>query len=177
MRRILTSVLLALAATLFFAAPVAAQDDDDGYNENPVVDSEVNEDGSVTVTGENCPPNSTGTYEVRRGSRQGQGPVVDSGTFQTDDEGRFQFRTKPLPDGRYTIAVTCGGETTVLSVVIGNGAAPGGPRPRPAVDARGGSLATTGTDSAEPLARLGVLLVAAGGLAVYAAKKRTGRRA
>jgi LPXTG-motif cell wall-anchored protein len=156
-RRIL---LLAFMALALLAAPVAAQDS--GYAPTNVT-ATVQPDRNIRVTGEGCPPGSTGTYELRRGASQGQGPVVDSGEFPVDDNGEFDFiaDTDGRP-GRYTITVTCGGETFVLGVTV-----PGG----------GAALPTTGSDDSLPLARAGVVLVALGGLAVYASRKRQRRSA
>ena len=264
----MTRKLLLLAAGIFmaigFAATPALAGGDQYAPTN--VDGTVNDDDSVTVTGENCPPNSTVEWRVNRGAK-GQGPEVDSGTTTADEDGNFSFTTKPLPNGRYLITVTCGGDSAVLGVNVnqGNPRITATPNPNnsgrltgqnfdpnsgydytvtpagaqgirgsigqtaqpvdtgsgttdangsfrtntdilgpgrydvvvesegltastvlviPAAAAGGGNgnqgggnLATTGSDGSIPLARLGVILVASGGVAVYAGKKRQGRRA
>jgi hypothetical protein len=170
-RMMIIGAVLFAALTLAMAAPAHAQDEAPSEYDNVAGDSEVNDDGSVTVTGENCPPNSTVTYEVESTSGSNQGEIVDSGSTTADADGEYEFTTDPLPNGRYEIRVTCGGETTVLAVNVNRGQATAPGR------SAAGALPTTGTDSSIPLARLGVILVASGGVAMYAAKKRNGRRA
>lgn len=258
MMMLAAGVLLGFAA---FATPALAGGD--GYTPTNVV-ADVNDDNTVTITGDNCPPNSPVTYEVTRGA-SGNGPVVDSGSGTTDENGAFELTTAELPNGRFTITVTCGDDEVVLSAVINRGNPRIQARPNPnqsghltgqefapdsdytytvtpagaqgitgslgqaaqPVDTGsgtiesdgtferdtavvgpgrfdvvvtsdgisastvlvvpvagaaggnngGGNLATTGADSSIPLARLGVILVATGGVALYAAKKRQGRRA
>lgn len=171
----MTRKLLTLAAGLFMvlgflAAPAQAQTDD-GYT--PTVGGTTeNSDGSVTVSITNCPPNIPYTYVVRRGA-SGRGPVLDSGGGNTGPTGNFTFTTAPLPNGRHTITVTCGDDSVVLSVNISRGQGVGAGTGNQAA----GNLATTGSDGSIPLARLGVILVASGGVALYAGKKRQGRRA
>ena len=129
------------------------------------VQAQVNDDGSVTVTGENCPPNSNVHYVVRRGAPPAKGgQVMDEGDTTSDADGHFEFTTDPLPNGQYTIEVTCGGNTTVLGVNINRG------------QGRGPDLPRTGDDTSIPLARLAAVLLATGGVSLYAAKKRQNRR-
>ena len=169
-------MLLGFAA---LASPASAGGD--GYTPMNVV-ADVNDDNTVTLTGDNCPPGGQVDYVVRRGATQsfrqpavptGNTPVVDSGSGTADDSGSFEITTNPLPNGRFNITVTCGGQESVLSASInaGQGGGSGGE------NAGGGNLATTGSDGSIPLARLGVILVATGGVALYAGKKRQGRRA
>lgn len=165
----------AVLGVLLFASPALAGGD--GYTPMNVT-ATVNSDGTVTLTGDNCPPNSPVTYVVRRGAVQsirsapiGNTPIIDEGAGTSDDSGSFSFDTNTLPNGRFNITVTCGGQASVLSAQIG-AAQSGGQG-----NVGGGNLATTGSDSSIPLARLGVILVATGGVALYAAKKRKGRRA
>ena len=175
-RRMMLIGAVICAALALAAAPAMAQDGTQGagYEDNVEGDSEVNDDGSITVTGEGCPANSPVEYEVRSTSGSNSGQVVDSGSTTSDADGDYEFRTKPLPSGRYEITVTCGGEATVLFVNVNRGQATA---PGRQAAAGAGSLPRTGTDSSVPLARLGVILVASGGVALYAAKKRNGRRA
>lgn len=136
----------------------------------------VNPDNSVTLTGDNCPPNAPVTYVVRRGSanNSGNSAIVDQGGGTSNADGAFSITTNPLSNGRYNLTVTCGGESAVLGVQIGPVQSSAGGKP--AQQAGVGNLAETGSESI-PMARLGMILVATGGVAVYAAKKRQGRRA
>ena len=69
------------------------------------------------------------------------------------------------------LVVESGGLQASTVLVVPAGAAGGG-------QGKGGDLASTGGgDGSIPLARLGVILVASGGVALYAGKKRQGRRA
>lgn len=263
----MTRKLLLLAAGIFmavgFAAAPALAGGDQYAPTN--LDGSVNDDDSVTVTGENCPPGSTVEWRVNRGA-SGNGPEVDSGSTTADDDGNFSFTTDPLPNGRYLITVTCGDDSAVLGVNVNAGNPRITATPNPNASARltgqnfdpntpytyevrragaqgfagsirqtgelvdsgsgdtdgngsfvrntaivgpgrydvvvesgglqastvlvvpagaagggqgkGGDLASTGGgDGSIPLARLGVILVASGGVALYAGKKRQGRRA
>ena len=162
------------AAAVFVATPAGAQDGPDNGDTYVASDTDanVNDDGSVTITGENCPPGGPVTFAVVSRSGQNSGQQVDSGETTADADGSFAFTTDPLPNGRYDVEVTCGGDTTVLSVNVNRGQATAGAAP-----GRSGALPRTGTDSSLPLARFGIVLVAAGGVALYAAKKRHDRRA
>ena len=162
------------AALVLLAAPAGAQTDGSDSDGDTYVAGDVvarpTEDGRITVTGENCPPGEAVTYEVVSASGSNQGTTVTSGSTTADADGSFTFTTEQVPNGRYEVRVTCGGDTTVLSVNVNRGQATAPGR-------QAGALPQTGTDSSVPLARLGVILVASGGVALYAAKKRNGRRA
>jgi LPXTG-motif cell wall-anchored protein len=170
-RKLLMLAAGTLMAMGFLASPALAQAEDDGYTPT-VGDSTENNDGSVTVDITNCPPNIEYTYRVNRGA-SGRGPLLDSGSGNTGPTGDFTFTTAPLPNGRHTITVTCGDDTVVLGVNISRGQGAGAGTGNQGA----GALPTTGSDNSIPLARLGVILVASGGVALYAGKKRQGRRA
>ncbi len=163
--------LLALGATLgaltLLAAPVGAQTD---YEDTTVASASVNADGSVNVAGENCVPVETVDFTVDRTSGNDRARV-QTGATTADAEGDFAFTTQPLSQARYEITIVCGDSVTVLGVNVNRGQATAPGRQM------AGTLPTTGADDAVPLARLGVILVAAGGVALYGAKKRNGRRA
>lgn len=178
MMMLTAGMLLGFAA---FATPASAGGD--GYTPMNVV-ADTNDNNSVTLTGDNCAPGAPVGYEVRRGAVQsfrqpaaplGNTPIVDSGTGTADESGSFSTTTNPLPNGQFNITVTCGGDASVLGVSInsGQGNAGGGNN----AGGGGAQLAETGSDGSIPMARLGVILVAAGGVALYAGKKRQGRRA
>lgn len=166
MRRVVAAFAIVLAS-LVVAAP-AALAGGDGYTPTNI-GVQVNGDGSLTITGENCRPNGPVSYVVRRigdassivaRASQGIGEIVAQGTGVNDSQGRFRFDTTVLPPGRYRVEVTCGVATNSAEVRIG---------------ARTGPLASTGADSTLPLVRIGAVLVASGGLAAYAAKRRRER--
>ncbi|MDE0804151.1 MAG: hypothetical protein OSA99_12595 [Acidimicrobiales bacterium] len=258
MMMLAAGMLLGFAA---FATPALAGGD--GYTPTNVT-AGVNADNSVTITGDNCPPDSPVSYTVNRGA-SGSGTQVDSGSGTTDASGSFSLTTAALPNGSFAITVTCGDDSAVLNAVInqGNPRIQASPNPNqsghltgqeftpgadytytvtpagaqgitgsigqaaqpvdtgsgtiaadgtferdtaivgpgrfdvvvtsdgisastvlvvPAAAAGGNTgggeqLAETGSDGSVPMARLGVILVATGGVALYAGKKRQGRRA
>ncbi len=258
-RRMLLLVTALTLGLVSMAPP--AQAGGDGYTPTNVT-AEVNDDNSITLAGENCPPNAPVTYTVDRGA-SGAGPEVDAGNGTTDAAGAFTLTTAVLPNGRFSITVTCGGDSVVLSAVINRGnpriqarpnanqsghltgqefapdsdftftVTPAGAQgvrgaigqaaqpvatgsgtisadgtfardtavvgvgrydvvvtsdgisastvlvvPAAAAGGTGGDdLASTGANGSIPMARLGIILVATGGVALYAGKKRQGRRA
>ena len=168
-------ILFACACLLVLTMGTAVAGTGSGY-EPTDVQAEVNDDGSVTVTGENCPPNSNVHYVVRKGPPPSpDGEVVDEGDTTSDADGHFEFTTDPLPNGEYTIEVTCGGNSTVLGVTVNRGTG-GGNGGNPPAGGGGTDLPRTGDDTSIPLARLAAVLLATGGVALYAAKKRQNRR-
>ena len=89
--------------------------------------------------------------------------TVGTGTSQNDDRGSFEIPfTAPTTPGEYTVVATCG--NTVLSSVLTVIAAA-------TTTTTAGVLPATGSD-AFPLARLGFVLLAAGGLLVLAVRRR-----
>jgi LPXTG-motif cell wall-anchored protein len=171
MKRALVVVGAGLLA-IVMAAPAGAQTgpgdtpSDEYVEEEPI--GTVNPDGSVTVLGE-CVEAETVPWEVRRGAST-RGPLVDEGTATTTED-EYQFTTDPLRNGRHTIAITCGQDVQVLGVSVTRGQA-GTALPTLGGTGTAGRLPQTGDDSARPLTQLGVGLLAAGGVAAYAAKKR-----
>ncbi len=169
MQKVMLLAVCALAALGLMAGPALAGGE--GYTPLDVV-ATPNPDGTVTLTGSNCAPNETVTYVVRRGSANNSGrtPIIDQGSGTAGADGSFVLTTNQLPNGRHNITVTCGDQTQVLTASInrGQGSAAAG---------TGSNLASTGSNSSIPMARLGIVLVATGGLAVYAAKKRRGHQA
>ena len=154
------TLILALGLLAVLAAPAAAGVAPDGY-QPPSIQGQDLGNGNVRVTGTGCPANSPISYSVRRGAPPGNGPVILTGTATADADGNFDFVVGPLPNGQLTITVTCGSVVQVLGVNLSSGAI-----------TPSSSLPRTGDDSSLPLARVGAFLVAAGGLTVYAARKR-----
>ena len=145
---------------------------------NPRITATPNPNNSGRLTGQNFDPNSGYDYTVTPAGAQGiRGSIgqtaqpVDTGSGTTDANGSFRTNTDILGPGRYDVVVESEGLTASTVLVIPAAAAGGG-------QGKGGNLASTGGgDGSIPLARLGVILVASGGVAVYAGKKRQGRRA
>jgi LPXTG-motif cell wall-anchored protein len=118
----------------------------------------------VTVSGTGSEPNGTVTASLA------SGPVIGTGT--ADANGAFRFQaTIPAdqPLGQISITVTCGarGGAAVLGVQITQKPGTGG-----------GGTAVTGSSSTIPLTKLGISLVALGGLLLaLSRRKRVGASA
>ena len=190
MRKIILLVAATLLAAVAFAVPASAQY---GDSPSPGVSNPSPEAGSeITVSGSGCGAGGTVTISL-------DGEVV--ATTVADDDGNFSVEI-PVPDepGNYVLSIGCasagvaagalnvagsgelaGGElaggsipacgsftgdsgsnanTSCVLTVVAAGAAPAGTLPR------------TGDDSL-PLAGIGVVLVALGGLAVLVTRKRS----
>jgi LPXTG-motif cell wall-anchored protein len=93
------------------------------------------------------------------------GVVVATGHAIDDGKGSFTIVfTAPTEPGTYTVTAKCG--DTLVSSILTVIAAPVTPTEAPA------PLPVTGSDSTLPLTRVGLLLVAAGGLLVLAVRRR-----
>jgi LPXTG-motif cell wall-anchored protein len=111
--------------------------------------------GSVTALGFGCPPGSVVEISI-------DGTVVGTTIAAHDGKGSFQVPfTAPTTPGQFTVTATCG--VTIVSSILTVIAAP---TTLPPV------LPRTGSDSTLPLTRLGLVLVAGGGLLVLAVRKR-----
>lgn len=147
--------MLMAAATLLLAIPAANAQYEGGAtlvvnNPNPMCGTTVN------ITGSGFAPNSTVTLTL-------EGSTI--GTAQTDSKGAFTFPwTAPctLVGSR---VITASDGTTTLSATLTIGSTT-------AATSAPTALPRTGSDSGLFL-RVGVLLVAAGGLLVLAARKRS----
>jgi len=157
MKRILGVAIVVLCA-LLSASPASAG----GEYQTPSATVEVLDDGNVRVEGSNCPPGSDVSITIRTDADDA---VVGEATVEADAEGDFEaIIDTGNASGPATVTIECGGMVQVLGVNLG-GSAPAAPLPR------------TGQGSSVPLARLGIVLLTAGGLAVYAARKRSARSA
>ena len=161
--------LLLITGLLLAVSVVPALAGGDAYAPTNVQGAE-NEAGSITITGEGCPPNSEVTFVLHEGDTV-DGDVVDSGSGTSDADGNFEMTTAPVPNGTYTAEVTCGGDTFILGVTVTDSPV-GVTSPTTATD-----LPRTGSDSSIPLAQTGAGLIAIGGLIAYAAHKRRQRSA
>lgn len=117
-----------------------------------VSDSTVSSGDSVTVTVTCEVPAGTDITVFLDGTVAGSGVADDTGTAAID----IVITGDP---GTYQITNDC--NTAVLTVTIA--AATAGP----------GNLPRTGTDSSLPLAKIAIVLIAAGGLLVVAARDRS----
>jgi LPXTG-motif cell wall-anchored protein len=161
-RRLLTVLAIVLVGLGFAVAPAHA-----GVEEYPpdpgitVDDPNVDPGGTVTVRGESCAPGVLVTIEFL-------GEVV--ATVTTAEDGTF-VATFDVPAGTaagtYDVdAIDC--TTEVLSTSISVGA--------PATTTTtvaSTTLPRTGSDGTETLVRVGVVLLAAGGLLAFAARRRS----
>jgi LPXTG-motif cell wall-anchored protein len=152
-RRTLVLLGSALLALLLFAPAASAQypSDDSISVDNPNPDV----GDTIVVSGDCFPPGSTVTVTLTQG-----GNTVVLGTTTSDANGHYSIAVV-IPAGFSAGPATltaCG-----VSIVINIGGATVATLPR------------TGSSSSLPMARIAVVLVAAGGLLVLSARKRAAR--
>jgi LPXTG-motif cell wall-anchored protein len=110
--------------------------------------------GAVTALGFGCPPGSIVTITI-------DGKVVGTTVAADDGKGSFQVPiTAPTTPGQFTVTATCG--VTIVSSILTVIAAP----------TTAAVLPQTGSDSTLSLSRLGLVLIAGGGLLILAVRKR-----
>jgi LPXTG-motif cell wall-anchored protein len=153
-RRTLAALGMALVAVLVLAPAASAQYPDDGS----IVIDDPNPDvgDSITITGIACgEPDMDVTVSISQG-----GQTVVLGTVTTGPDGSYTLDAV-IPDsfvnGTAVISDTCGAS---LTITIGS--------------VSGVALPRTGSDSGT-LWRVAVALVAAGGVLVLTARKRSAR--
>jgi len=108
---------------------------------------------TITVTGSGADPGDTVTAAINS--------TIGSG--DADANGNFSFpATVPadLSPGTYTLTVRCGDGATDIIIEVGLIPVSTGPVPR------------TGSNSPLPFAKLGIALIAAGGLALAVSRRR-----
>ena len=140
--------ILAGLALLVFAPAAHAQ-----YSGNPgasVSDSTVSSGDTVTVTVTCNVPAGTDITVFLDGNDVGSGVANDSGTAAID---------VVVTGGAGAHEITNSCNSAVLTVTIAGATA--------------GNLPRTGTDSSLPLAKIAIVLIAAGGLLVVAARDRS----
>jgi hypothetical protein len=154
MRRPAAIIIAVVATLLMFAAPASAQEDYDGTGgistptPNPFVGARV------TIIGHGCDPGSTVTIYLE---------TAQVGSAVADANGEFTtIITAPDTPGPITVIARCGDNSYALSLNVTAAEA--------LSTTETNSLAVTGTESL-PLARLGMVLVAVGVLAVIAARR------
>ena len=150
-------ILGALALAVFAPAAHAQYPVTPGTS---VSDSTVSSGDSVTVTASGCEAGTTVTFYLN-GQVIGSGVTDSSGPI---DENGIQTGTASADvvisgsPGTYTLSNSCNDATLVITIA---GAGGGAPLPR------------TGTDSSLPLAKIAIVLIAAGGLLIVAARDRS----
>ena len=144
--------ILGAMALMVFAPAAHAQ-----YNGTPgasVSDSTVSSGDTVTVTATGCDPGTTVDFFLD-GNPLGSAVTDDSGTASADV-------VIDATDGTHQITNSC--NTAVLSITVGQASAATGALPR------------TGSDNSLPLAKIAVVLIAAGGLLIVAARDRSKKK-
>lgn len=129
----------------------------------PQPSATVNGD-SVTVTTTGCDPASSVSAELTK-----DGATVATKTGTASGTGDASIVFSGLSAGTYSAEVTCNVGGTPRTQVLGNLVVQAASA---TTVAAGGALPDTGSDSSLPLARLGIVLVAAGGVAIFAGQKR-----
>jgi len=153
MRRVLAAMMVMAAVLLPATAAYAGYDTPGTVT---VDDSTTTPGQTVTISGTNCVPGQTVTISLN-GTTLATAVTKDDGTFSAT----FNVPAGTAP-GSYTVDAA-GCTTEVLGVTITVGAA--------AVPAAA-ALPQTGASNTEPLVRTGVVLIAVGGLVVFAVRKR-----
>ena len=159
LRRTLTALALCLAALLALAGPASAGEE---YTPPPgiEVDNDTPEPGdSVTITGEGCEVGAEVSITLD-GVEVATATIGEDGTFSAT----FDVPADAEPGDYEVQVIGCG--TEVLSSIITVGGAV------TTTSIGGAALPQTGSSSTEPLVRTGAVLVAAGGVLVYAVRRR-----
>lgn len=154
-RRLVVGASAVMLAFVFTVSAASAQ----GYPSPTGTVTDLG-NGVVKVEGSGCPPKSDVTITI---TTDADGKVVGQKTVKAGNDGTFKATINTGGAvGAATVTIECGGVTQTLGIMLFR-------------DAGASNLPKTGDDSNIPLARLGVVLVAAGGLGVYAARKRAAR--
>jgi hypothetical protein len=150
-------VVLAMILGLVAVPTVAGAQYQPGVPGLVLVPSTVLVGGSVTANGFGCRPGQTVVLTI-------DGTTVATTIAKDDAQGSFEATfTAPLVPGNYSVVATCGQTivTSILSVIA---------NPTTTVVS---TLPVTGGD-AFPFARLGLVLIVAGGLVVLAVRRTRG---
>ena len=161
-RRVLVlSLALMAAMSLAFATPVLAG----GSGAQPSGSTSENANGDLEITLSGFQPGSTVTVSIK----DANGNTIQTVTGTADANGNVTVTLKaPKSAGSFSIAGSgTGADGNPVVVAAGTVSVGGGN-----VTTGGGTLPRTGDDSSLNLARGGLVLVAAGGVAVFAGQKR-----
>jgi len=138
-----------------------------------VTPGQVPPGGSVTATGEGCPPGSVVTITVTRAtSTQAPGEVIFTETTTADADGEFASTFVMPADaepGDYLVAAFCGGQQVASAIITVLGPTDGGGSAGTGVD--DDDIVRTGSDL-NGLGIAGAGLLTAGGLLLLATKGR-----
>lgn len=127
--------------------------------------------GQVTIIGSQFGQNATVQFFIARTSSPDNRVLLGTATSDDDPDGNLRA-TFPLPagfdtDGEYLITVTCPqGDVASNVLIVGLGASTTVPA------ARATTLPVTGDDLPLTLARVGVVAVALGGIALLAVRRQ-----
>lgn len=150
-------IVVAVMFGVFALAPAAGAQYQPGQPAVVLTPSTTPPGGLVTALGFGCAPNQRVEITV--------GGVLTAVTISKDDgQGSFEVTfTAPNDPGQYTVVVTCGVIiiSTILTVIT--------PVVTPVDNA---TLPQTGSSDSLPLARAGLVLIAAGGLLVLSVRRR-----
>jgi len=156
-------VVLALALVMATSATAFAQyvPGQPGFEIDPPTVPSTG--GQVTITGVGCPPGSEVQAFI---IVDGQEVFIGGGFVDDDPDGPFEFLADipALPPGEYTIIVKCG-TLTMSNILTVTGTTPTSRQVTP--------LPRTGSDTMG-FVRIGLGLVAVGGLLLLANKRRRG---
>lgn len=156
-RKALVLAAVLLGALLFAPSALAQyQPNQPGLILNP---STTTPGGDVTAVGFGCARRVTVTITIG-------GEIVGTTITGDDPKGSFSVPFKaPTTPGEYTVTAQCG--TTIMSSVLTVIAAP----TTTTSIVSGTVLPITGSDSTVPLIRIGLLLIAVGGLLLLAVRR------
>ena len=146
-------LILAAVALVAFAPAAHAQYGDGSIT---VSDSTVTRGQTITVTVDGCEPGEEVTFFF---------DGADAGSATADDSGTATGSVTVPGDataGEHVISNSCNDATIVVTVEVAGTAA---------------ALPRTGSDSSLPLAKVAIVLIAAGGLLVLVSRDRSGRKA
>jgi LPXTG-motif cell wall-anchored protein len=149
-RSLSMAVVVALAGLFLLAAPASAQYQPD--DEQVLDETLVRPGDPVNVSGRGCPPGYTVTTSF-------DGEVVATTTADGNGAYATEFAVPSgASPGTHTITTRCGDVVFTSTVTV-----PG---------AVSGTLPRTGSDSTVPVVQIGLVLLAAGGLATLVARQR-----
>jgi len=167
-RRLLAGTLIVVLAGLLTPTSAVAQEapapTDCGYATPTATVTPLGNE-TIRVEGGCCAPKTDVVITV---TLDETGAVIGQKTVKAANDGTFKATINVGKNiGPATVNIVCNTGTGAVTLVRGTTLF---------MDAAGAvNLPRTGDDTSIPLARLGVVLLAAGGLAVYAARKRSAR--
>ena len=174
LRRITTTIAIAFLCIVGFAPAALAG------GSGPAPSATV-DDGSdsITITATGMTPGETVLFSLDDGTGSTAGAastaaVVATGSAVADSNGTASYTFTGVAPGTYTATATgqTSGRTQTFSNLTITAGSSGGGTTGSDGGTGGSGLADTGSDTSLPLARVGVVLLAAGAVAVYAGQRR-----